>query len=474
MLESHSSKSTMQDNRAKAIAQFRWHAASLLVLRQCLHYFFVWTMIWATGVVVLRAIFRIDPTVLWWGAIGLLIAAVVGVVLAIRQIPTAEVSRAVVDRHSGCGGLLMAAADVPIGVWGEKIACVSGPKIAWRSGRQWAMFLASAAFLAAAFLAPDRYLPSLDANVLHVDDEIQKLAEKVKLLKQEKVLSPQKAEALEKDLERVRKEATGKDPAKTMEAMDHLEQSLKKTAAEAAESSVKQAEKANRAEELAKALQAARGQMDPKQFSEAMKEMSRMANEAAAENKELQQQLSKELQEACKKSQLSDEQLKELAKALKECKSSQQCKLGKLAQGKLVDAEFMKACNKAGKCDEAALAKALCNCKKNGELESLLCNKNGPGGGGPSAPITWSEEVKKGDAVFKEKILPPANANSLKGSQVVGMSAGTPTTSQTTEGESTGGALQNANAGGGESHSQVILPEHEKTVRRYFDRQSKP
>ena len=87
--------------------------------------------------------------------------------------------------------------------------------------------------------------------------------------------STEKAKAIEKDLDRLRQEAVGKDPAKTMEALDHLEQSFSKSAAEAAESVIKQAEKASQVQDLAEALQAAQGQMDPKKCSEAMKELTR-------------------------------------------------------------------------------------------------------------------------------------------------------------------------------------------------------
>ena len=38
---------------------------------------------------------------------------------------------------------------------------------------------------------------------------------------------------------------------------------------------------------------------------------------------------------------------------------------------------------------------------------------------------------------------------------------------------SSGGALTDAQAGNGEAHTQLILPEHERTVQRYFERGKK-
>ena len=130
---------------------------------------------------------------------------------------------------------------------------------------------------------------------MQIGGEVQKLTDKIQVLKQEQILPPEKAQVLEKDLDRVRQEALGKDPAKTMEAIDHLEQSFSKAAADAAQSAIKQTETASRAQELAAALGAAEGQMDPKQFSEAMKELAHMAQEAAAENQSLADGLSDEL-----------------------------------------------------------------------------------------------------------------------------------------------------------------------------------
>jgi hypothetical protein len=55
---------------------------------------------------------------------------------------------------------------------------------------------------------------------------------------------------------------------------------------------------------------------------------------------------------------------------------------------------------------------------------------------------------------------------------MVGVSRGDPTAAKPAGGSS-GGALVGAQAGGGAARTQLILPEHEKTVRRYFDRDKK-
>ena len=452
----------------------------MLALRHCLRLFFGWIMLWATAAIVLRVAWQTEPRLLCWGLLGLAPAAAIGVALAVRQTPSPRAVRAALDRNGRLGGLLMAAGEEDIGQWGAQISRVPIPVVRWRSGRQWLLLLASIVFLAAVFLAPNRYLPALGDTALQIGNEMQKLGEKVQVLKQEQIVPPEKAQVLEKDLDRIRQEALGKDPAKTMEAIDHLEQSFNKSAAEAAESAIQQTEAASRAQELAQALADAQGKMDPKQLSEAMKELGQMTEEAAAENKSLADALSDELQKASQSGDFTAEQLKELSKSLEKCKAGERGKIEKMVQAKLVDAEMLAECDKAAAGDEAALLDALGEGDGNGDgkdskqlADALMMNAGKGGrGGGPPAAMTWSEGVEEKDAAFKEKVLPPAALSSLKKSRLAGISAGDPTAKKAGSGSS-GGALGAAQAGGGAAHAQIILPEHEKTVERYFSREKK-
>ena len=463
--------------RVPAIVGLRWRLGGVLVLRECLRLLFAWTMLWAATVVGLRAIFRIDVSVLLWGFLGVAAAIAAGVVLGRRKVPSVAAIRAVLDRHGQLGGLLMAAGDLDIGPWNAQLANLPLPALRWRSGRQWMLLTTSTAFLLAAFLAPDRYLPA--AGGLQIGSQLQKLAAKIRTLRQQQILPPEKAQVLERDLARAGQEALGKDPAKTMEALDHLEQSLSKAATDAAETALKQAETAGRMQQLANALQAAQNQMDPKQFGQAMKELAQMAAKAAADSKELETALSDELKEACRQGRLSESQLGDLCKALKQCKECERARLMKLIDVRLIDAAELAECDRAGEGDEAALIDALSQCQNGAQLADALAlcdpelaGKGGPGGGGPPAVMTWQQEVSKDGAKFKEKVLRPAAAASLKKSRLVGMSVGNPTSAKP-GGGSSGGALAGAQAGGGEANTQLILPEYEKTIQRYFDRAHK-
>ncbi len=472
--------SMISDHHGKQIGSFRFRLGCILALRECLRWSFAWIMIWAVAVVAARAVFRIDQSVLMWGFLGLAVALTAGVLWAARQLPKPNSIRALLDRHGCLGGLLMAAGDTNIGRWSECISNVPLPALRWRLGRQMTLLAMSVAFLAAAFLAPDRSLSFGRETALQIGGGMKKLTEKLQILKQERIIPPEKAEALEKNLERIRKEAQGNDPAKTMEAMDHLEISFSKEAAEAAESAVKQANSAGRMEKLAAAIQTAQSQMDPKQFSDAMKELAKMAEQAAAESEMLDEGLEGELGEACRQGTLSAEQLQALREALGECKDCQMGQIARLIDAQLIDAELLAECEGGGEFDEAELIEALLLCENGDELGDLLAALNCgclPGRGGISrgradAAMSWSNGTEKDGAAFKEKVLPPAAVASLKESKLVGVSLGNPT-AKNPSGGSTGGALSSTQAGGGEAHSQTILPEHKKAVQRYFDRKKK-
>ena len=221
---------------------------------------------------------------------------------------------------------------------------------------------------------PDDYLPSPTAagESLHVDAEVRQVAEKIDLLKQERILPPEKALALEKDLEQLRQEASGKDPAKTMEALDHMEQSFHKTAEEAKQEAMQHAEKSSHAEDLAEALQKCQGQMDAKQFDEAMKELAKMTDQAAGECESLSQEMEEQLKEACKNGKLSSQQLDQLSKGAQAVQGVRAGKDRQNGPAALIDPNDLIQCDKICEGDCEKLARCLKGCKDGDDLAALL------------------------------------------------------------------------------------------------------
>ena len=470
----------------KDIAGFRLRLGTILAIRCCLRPLFAWTMAWASLVLVLRVSLGTERGVLAWGSLGYVPAIAAGMLLAARRIPSCACVAAALDRHGDLGGLLMAAGEQEIGPWSGRIPDVGLPAVRWRLGRYKVLLPAAAAFLAASFLVPNRHLPFAGGDWLQVGKQMGELSQKLDLLRQEQLMPAEKAQVLEKDLERVRQEASARDPAKTMEAIDHLEQSFGKAAREAAESAIQHAEKASRAQELAQALEKAQAQMPPGQLTEALKELGRMTDRAAAESQSLADSLdrdlltsgtdSKSVLQASREGKLTAEQLRQLAGALANCKECQRAKVEKLVKARLVDAAELGRMAEASQCRDAELAATLAKCKDGKQLAAALESgrpgKGGPGGGGPPAAMTWSEGASKDNVGFKEKVLPPAAVASLKESRTSGVSRGDPTAAKPGSGSS-GRAGRAPKPAAAPARTQVILPEHEKTVRRYFDRDKK-
>ncbi len=171
----------------------------------------------------------------------------------------------------------------------------------------------------------------------------------------------------------------------------------------------------------------------------------------------------------------------------------EEAKVAKLADADLVNTDDLEVCKAAGEeLDAAELAAALCKgglpCDEAELAAFLACNGlsydtselkelGHPGRGGLTrgpapAAMTWTEGAKAEDAAFKAQVLAPGAVHSLKDSRLIRISGGAPGGGGP-GGESSGGALDAAQGGGGEAHSQLILPEHEKTVQRYFERGKK-
>lgn len=404
---------------------------------------------------------------------GVPIALVLATVLVRREIPTHSAIRAFLDRQSECGGLLMAAEDVRLGNWQDQIPSLSIPHLRWHSGRSWGLFIISALFVLVSLFAPERFIKIKESYPLEVSDETRKLVTQIDTLKEEEILNTTKAKSLQEKLNQLNTEASGEDPAKTWEALDHLQDTLSKTAKEAAEKDLENMERLAKAQALTEGLKDRVSTMNPKVMKEAMEELSRMMQEMAKTNEALDKNLSQQTLDALRAGSLSSEQLKEILETLQQNKEDITNRLGKLRKADLIDLKTLKLGEKLGQSDNSEL---IAFSEGNGETtpDSDLIVLSLPGKGGiergrGDAPMTWGENTSEGGIRFKEQALPPAAVADLKESQLVGTSVGAPTTEAAHE-SSTSGALNNAKAGGGSVVTQTLLPRHRGTVKRYFER----
>jgi hypothetical protein len=460
----------------KSIRRFIRRLALLLAFRQSLTFVTVWCFLWGAVALVLRAASATTRRQLLWGAIGVAVAAIVAAVVSRRRLPSRDSVRAMLDSRNDCGGLLMAGADADLGAW--RTPEITLPRLRWRKARAFGLLAASSAFVLISLLAPVRFAATGASRPMDVSREVENLSAQIEALKEAQVVEEAKAEALEQKLDQLGQEASGEDPAKTWEALDHLNDAVEKAAKEAAESASARRERLDRAEALAEGLMAGGDQLDSKTMTEAMRTLGEMTREAAKENESLAGDLSPETLEAIKSGSLKAEHLKDLSKALSQNKSALNQKLSKLSksgqfgQSGRINPNALKGGAQANRRDNSGLARFLKeNAEKMSVDEATLQWCEGKGGvdrGRGDAAMTWTDGSSEKDARFKEKVLPPSSVAGLNDSQLVGLSASAPTAD--TSGVAAHGALNSAASGGGSAYTQTILPRHRGAVKRYFDR----
>jgi len=464
------------DTYTKAIRSVRSKIAAFLLLRRMVTFVTVWGFLWGLVVLVLRGAVGVPLLPLVWGSAGLLVPIGLAVGLTLRCMPSRTAVRALLDRMSGCGGLLMAAEDRDIGRWERQIPSLSTPSLRWRNVRCWGLFAAATVFVLVSFLVPRRFAAIGSSHALDVGKEVEKLAAQIETLEEEEIIEPSRAESLEEKLTQLRLEASGEDPVKTWESLDHLEEIVAQTAREAAEDALGKTERLTQAETLAEGLAEGAAGMDPQLMAEAMRELADMVERAAEETDLFEGKLSSELMNFCKAGSLSPEQLGEISAALRLYKGDIARCLGRLCRAGLIDIETVRVCEELGEFDSTGLAAFLAENKDIGsvcELVGLWC-EGLPGRGGVTrgrgdAPMTWSDGTSEEGATFKEQSLPPAAVAALKENLLVGVSIAAPSVADGVEASKVE-ALADAVAGGGAAHTQTILPRHRGAVKRYFER----
>ena len=451
----------------KTIRKFRIRMAALLVLKNILAFATVWGLLWGTVVIVLRATVGMPPFTLLTGAIGLIVVIGCAVVLALRQIPTRTALRASLDKHSGAGGLMMAAETVELGHWRKQMPLIRLPRLRWRGGAYWARFTGAVLFVCISLLIPQRFVEISKANPLDIREEVKQLADGIDVLKEEDIIELAEAETLEEKLAQLQAEASGEDPVKTWESLDHLSDTLSQEAADAAQDALRETERLTETETLAEGLMNEGSEMDAQLLAESMAALSGLVQEAAQENELLAAQLPDLNGNA---NSLTLEQLREIAAALRLTKSDIYDRLVKLHEVNLIDSETLKACEKLGQCDSAGLAAFLAeNADSKSVVECISGWCSGIDRGPGHAPMTWSDSTTAEGAKFKAEALPLSDIASLEDSEIVGLSIGAPSVNTSSD-SSQSGALSGATTGGGSSSKQTVLPRHKGAVKRYFER----
>lgn len=458
-----------------AIARFRRDLGRLLVFRLALGWLSAWVFVWGTGVLILRAM-RVDGAMLFLGAAGVP-AVVAGAAWWVRNhLPAPSTIRALLDHRTGSGGLVMAGEQHDLSAWAARLPEPALPKLGWHNPRAWAVAASAWAFLAAGFLIPPGFADVNDRPPLDISAETNQLRDQIKTLKEEKIIDQPRAETLAEKLDRVRDEASARNPSAALEALDHLHKVTTEAAQQAAEAAAREAGKMAKTQTLADALQRAGNDLTPQQLTEAMTRLAgRVADEAETTDllDNLDPETLAELSREAKEGTADPRTLEKLKAALSQSREKLSKSVEKLRKARLVDGKALEKCE-GGECDGSALAEFL---KENGtsKLDEALAGAPGKGGvdrGPGAAELTLGDPSSEEGVKFKEQALSPSEATKLKDSVVTAMSKGKPTTGGES-GPRVPGALRGATAGGGSAESQIILPRHRAAVEKYFERAAK-
>lgn len=224
---------------------------------------------------------------------------------------------------------------------------------------------------------------------------------------------------------------------------------------------------------LAKAMeQAADAGMNEETAKQAAQDLASMLNASKLEDGILNGRIPPELLAGL--NGLNKEQMEKLLQALELNKNNFGLSVSNLANLKLIDPAMLAKLQSAGQChNPGALADYLSTCTNGCSSavlsESMRRGRGGPGGGGPAAPMDWDNNTSEDNLKFQEHTLPPSPH--LSDAQLIGVSKAAPELSAN-DVSAQHGALDNAIAGGGSAHSQVILPEQRQAVQNYFKREN--
>ena len=463
----------MNSTHPQALLAFSQRINRLLLLRVTVQMMTLWFFVWGVIVLALKisGLQHVEWTTL--GIFGFVPIVILAGLRERQRQPVFEKVRANYDRLNACGGVIMSQESADMGAWLTHLPAAAVPKLRWYSGRAIMLLCVATLFAATALVLPERLVHIMGHRPLEIGQIVQQLQAEVRTLSQEKILPDQKADELQKQLSQLQKDSSGYDPNKTWEALDHIKQSDSDLAKQAAEEAAQKTESMTEAETLAKAMeQAADNGMEQATASQAAQDLASLLNSAKLEQGILNGQIPPELLQNL--SGLDKEQMEKLVKALELNKSAMSMTMSNLANLKMIDPAALAKCQNAGhNPDFAGLANYLSQCQ-GGKCDSEIlfswlrkrC-RGGPGGGGPEAPMDWDNNTSEDNTKFQAHALPPSQH--LSDAQMVGISKAAPELTAN-DISAQHGALDNAVAGGGSAHAQVILPEHRQAVQNFFKR----
>ncbi len=458
------------------IRQLKLKIILFIALKYAIHYLTISGLILGVAVLVLRVGFLISGPVILLTLICLLPGIIQAIILARKNSPSETQLYAFLDRQNSCGGILMTGNELDISSWEKHIPAITIPGIKWSNIKKASVFAVVVIFAGISFFIPQKYMVLTSENSLDISDDVKKLQTSVETLSRQDIISEEKTVQLKQKLDQLTHDASGIDPVKTWEALDHISQNIKKEAEQAAASAGRQAEKLSETQMLAKGLSENARQLKKDFLSDAMKELSNMTQSLLAENKLLEKNISPDLSKAAKQRSINAEQLKELMNAIKKTKSDLSRSMEELHNSGLIDAKKIGVSKKKKNKNARGLMQFLSKNSTNVEIsDAVPMYFSDPGKGGASrgradSSMTWTDGSSEDGTSFKEEALPASSMAALKKSRLIGISRGANVV-EINRNMTQYSVLNPVKSNTGQAITHTILPRHKGTVKRYFKRQ---
>lgn len=461
----------MANRSERIIARLAWKMFLFTALRTILRLGAWAFLVLGTLFLVLRLAFRM-PVEWLLNSLLILIPALLLAVLIFewRRRPSRTVLRGVLDRNNRLGGLLIAGENLDVSAWMPGKLALHSPRIQWKGRRAILLFLGASVYLAMAFLIPDSSIALHRSKPLEIGQLVKDLQAQVEVLEEEKLIQSDKANELQEHLDDLNQESSSTDPARTWEALDHLQKSASETAQNAAEETLARLEALSQAETLAGALALASTNLNEQVSAQAARDLSQLLQEAQLTSGKLGDLDLSKMLSGMVTNGLPAGQLESLMNKIALAKKSMGLSLTNLAALKLIDARFLGKC--AGACQGGntnALAAFLSQCNSTNACQSLLsfC-RGGVSRGRGDAPMTWTDGSSEENTKFKEHTLP--SGISMQDPELLGVSRAAPERSDPNL-PLKSGALAEAGSGGGSAPVAQVLPRHKKAVEKFFKRE---
>lgn len=412
----------------------------------------------------------------WMGALIVFSAIALVLVHASRTTPDPLDLRALLDRSNGFGGLFLAAGEYQLGPWAERLAEPVLPPVHWFSRPRAARLLLAAAFFAACLYAPRSWFEANSVEALSVDGEVNRIEEKLALLEQRHWIERAEIERRRQTLEEVARRARGDDPAKTWEALDHMNRSLDESIEEGLENLAKNLEEGQRLAQLAELLER-RAAGGGEELAKARVELAALAQKLATGNDAPAWAMGDDTAFQPSPEGLTEERWQELSARLAKSATALQQQFEQLQENRLLDPASLQRLGLGKGADQGrALREFLagehgvsCPNLSNFCAADGLSSPAGAGGvtrGRGDAALTWTDEALETEVSFQAEVLPPGHGWDPEKTITIGGQVAAPWVRPDSGAEFEG--LRNARGGQGGAFTNPVLPMHRGTVRRYF------